>query len=76
MDLLPVQGKDDLHRDSQSRAIINTDHSRFEAYMNSRNRLSAEKQRVENLEKKVEDLSDNINDIKSMLQTIIKQNGQ
>ena len=76
MNLLPVNGKDNLHRDSKSRAIINTDHSRFEAYMSSRNRLSSEKERVDSLEKKVEDLSDNINDIKSMLQTIIKQNGQ
>ena len=76
MNLLPVNGKDNLHRDSKSRAIINTDHSKFEAYMESRNRLSSERERVANLEKKVEDLSDNINDIKSMLQTIIKQNGQ
>jgi polyhydroxyalkanoate synthesis regulator phasin len=76
MNLLPVEGKDDFARDLKSRAVINTDHSQFEAYMNTRNRLSSQKERVDKLEEKVDDLSDNINDIKSMLQTIIKQNGQ
>jgi hypothetical protein len=76
MNLLPVEGKDDLHRDPNSRAVINTDHSQFEAYMNNRNRLSSEKERVDQLQEKVDNLSDDINDIKTMLQTIIKQNGQ
>ena len=76
MNLLPVEGKDNYFRDSNSRAVINTDQSQFESYMNTRNKLSSERQRVDDLEEKVDDLSDNINDIKSMLQTIIKQNGK
>ena len=76
MNLLPVEGKNDFSRDPNSQAVINTDQTQFEAYMNTRNRLSSEKERVDKLEEKVDDLSDNINDIKSMLQTIIKQNGQ
>lgn len=73
MSLVKVEGKDDFHRDSKSRAIINTDHSKFEAYMNNRNRLSSEKERVNELEQKVESLSDDISDIKSMLKTFIEQ---
>lgn len=73
MSLVKVEGKDDFHRDSKSRAIINTDHSKFEAYMNNRNRLSSEKERVNQLEEKVENLSDDISDIKSMLKTFIEQ---
>lgn len=73
MSLVKVEGKDDFHRDSKSRAIINTDHSKFEAYMNNRNRLSSEKERVNELEQKVENLSDDISDIKSMLKTFIEQ---
>jgi len=44
--------------------------------MNNRNRLSTEKERVNKLEEKVDNLSDDINDIKSMLQSFLKQNGQ
>ncbi len=73
MSLVKVEGKDDFHRDSKSRAIINTDHSKYEAYMNNRNRLSSEKERVNQLEEKVENLSDDISDIKSMLKTFIEQ---
>ena len=76
MSLVKVEGKDDFHRDSKSRAIINTDNSQFEAYMNNRNRLSSEKERVNQLEEKVDNLSSDINDIKSMLQSLVKQNGQ
>ena len=76
MSLLKVEGKDDFHRESKTSAIINTDHTKFEAYMNNRNRLSSEKERVNKLEEKVDNLSSDINDIKSMLQSIVKQNGQ
>jgi small-conductance mechanosensitive channel len=76
MNLLPIEGKDDFHRDLNSRAVINTDNTQYESYMNSRNRLSSEKERVNKIEEKVDNLSEDINDIKSMLQTIIKQNGQ
>lgn len=76
MNLLPIEGKDDFYRDSKSRAVINTDHNQYETYMNNRNRLSSEKERVDKLEEKVDNLSGDINDIKSMLQSFLKQNGQ
>ena len=76
MALVPIEGKDGFFRDNTTGAIVNRNKTDYENYINARNRLSSEKERVDSLEKKVEDLSDNINDIKSMLQTIIKQNGQ
>jgi hypothetical protein len=70
MERLPVEGKDGLYRDSNSRAIINTNKTDYTNYMNARNRLKSEKERVNQLEEKVDDIKGDLDEIKSLLRSL------
>jgi|ETNmetMinimDraft_19_1059907.scaffolds.fasta_scaffold289631_1 hypothetical protein len=74
MTLIPVKGKSGLFRDSETGAIINNNTNEYNTYMTNRNKLLSEKERLTRVETKVQDLSDDIGDIKRMLQQLT--NGQ
>ena len=61
-----VKNHSDLYRDNTG-AIINTNKSGYERYMATRNKLNTDKERIENLENKVDSLSSDISDIKNLL---------
>ena len=54
MALVPIEGKDGFFRDNTTGAIVNRNKTDYENYINARNRLSSEKERVDNLEQKEE----------------------
>ena len=70
MGRLKVEGKDGLYRDSSSRAIINTNQTDYQNYMNARNRLKSEKERVDQLEEKVDGIKGDLDEIKSLLRSL------
>ena len=74
MTLIPVKGNSGLFRDSETGAIINNNTNEHNTYMTNRNKLLSEKERLNRVETKVENLSDDIGDIKRMLQQLT--NGQ
>ena len=74
MTLIPVIGNSGLFRDSETGAIINNNTNEYNTYMTNRNKLLSEKERLTRVETKVQDLSDDIGDIKRMLQQLT--NGQ
>ena len=74
MTLIPVKGNSGLFRDSETGAIINNNTNEYNAYMKNRNKLLSEKERLTRVETRVENLSDDIGDIKRMLQQLT--NGQ
>jgi len=74
MTLIPVKGNSGLFRDSETGAIINNNTNEYNTYMTNRNKLLSEKERLNRVETKVENLSDDIGDIKRMLQQLT--NGQ
>ena len=74
MTLIPVKGNSGLFRDSETGAIINNNVNEYNTYMTNRNKLLSEKERLTRVETKVENLSDDIGDIKRMLQQLT--NGQ
>ena len=74
MTLIPVKGNSGLFRDSETGAIINNNTNEYNTYMTNRNKLLSEKERLTRVETKVENLSDDIGDIKRMLQQLT--NGQ
>tara|TARA_R100000030_G_scaffold3019_1_gene2318 strand:+ start:1415 stop:1639 length:225 start_codon:yes stop_codon:yes gene_type:complete len=74
MTLIPVKGNSGLFRDSETGAIINNNTNEYNTYMTNRNKLLSEKERLTRVETKVQDLSDDIGDIKRMLQQLT--NGQ
>jgi len=73
MTLIPVENKPGIFRDSETNAIINKNTSDYDIYVRSRNKMKTKEQRIGELEKKVDHLSGDIGDIKSMLQTLISK---
>ena len=77
MALIPVEDNPGLFRDEQSGAIINKNRSDFDIYVSSRKKMRTKAQRIETLETKVDNLTNDIGDIKSMLQSLVgKWNGK
>ena len=76
MALIPVENHSELFRDSKTGAIVNKSTSDFERYNNTRNKMLSKEERINHLEQKVDNLSSDIGDIKSMLQSFLSNNGQ
>ena len=76
MSLIPVENHSELFRDSKTGAIVNKSTSDFERYNNTRNKMLSKEERINHLQQKVDNLSSDIGDIKSMLQSFLSNNGQ
>ena len=74
MPLIPVENHSELFRDSRTGAIVNKSTSDFERYNNTRNKMLSKEERINHLEQKVDNLSSDIGDIKSMLQSFLSNN--
>ena len=74
MSLIPVENHSELFRDSRTGAIVNKSTSDFERYNNTRNKMLSKEERINHLEQKVDNLSSDIGDIKSMLQSFLSNN--
>ena len=76
MSLIPVENHPGLFRDSVTNAIVNKSKSDFDHYTKTINKMLSKEERINTLEQKVDNLSDDIGDIKSMLQSFLsKSNG-
>ena len=73
MSLIPVQDSPGIFRDSETNAIVNKNTSDYNLYVRSRNQIKTKEERIGDLEKKVDHLTGDIGDIKSMLQTLISK---
>ena len=74
MSLIPVENHPGLFRDSVTNAIVNRSKSDYERYTKTRNNMLSKEERINNLEEKVDNLSNDIGDIKSMLQSFLSNN--
>ena len=74
MSLIPVENHSELFRDSKTGAIVNKSTSDFELYNRTRNKILSKEERINHLEQKVDNLSSDIGDIKSMLQSFLSNN--
>ena len=74
MSLIPVEYHAELFRDSKTGAIVNKSTSDFQRYNNTRNKMLSKEERINDLEQKVDNLSSDIGDIKSMLQSFLSNN--
>jgi len=74
MSLIPVENHSELFRDSKTGAIVNKSTSDFDRYNNTRNKMLSKEERINDLEQKVDNLSNDIGDIKSMLQSFLSNN--
>ena len=73
MSLIPVQDSPGIFRDSETNAIVNKNTSDYNLYVRSRNQMKTKEERIGDLEKKVDHLTDDIGDIKSMLHRLISK---
>ena len=68
---IPVKDHKHLFRDKKSKSIINTNKSDYETYVRNRDRMNSDKERISNLEEKVDSLQGDISDIKNLLLKIV-----
>jgi hypothetical protein len=71
MDYLKVEGHNDLLRDPNTNSIINTNMSEYKQYIARRNMKSEENQKLENLESDVNNIKNDLDEIKSLLRSLV-----
>lgn len=72
MALIPIKGQDGMFRDSETNAIVNKNNNEFQMYVNNRERLSKDQERLSYMEKNMDQLKDDLNDIKSLLKEFLR----
>lgn len=63
--MIPVKGNPGLFRDETTNAIINKNQNSYEEYLKTKNKLIEKEKRIENLENE-------LNEIKQLLSTFLK----
>tara|TARA_E500000305_G_scaffold110549_1_gene118880 strand:+ start:1471 stop:1680 length:210 start_codon:yes stop_codon:yes gene_type:complete len=69
MSLVKIKDHDGFYKDTSSGAIVNKDNSGYQQYIENRERLLSDKERLDSIE-------NDINDIKSLLLKVLESNGQ
>lgn len=69
--MIKVENESSLARDSVSKAVINTDMVGYETYLQQRERLLAERNAVKQNTQDIQELKQEIGDIKGMLTIIL-----
>ena len=73
MSHIPVKDHSGLFRDSNTGIIINNNKNDFQKYIENRNRMLNQSERLKTL-KNLDELKDDINDIKSLLTKFLESN--
>jgi hypothetical protein len=72
-DYFKVEGHADLVRDINTNAIINTNMNDYENYVSLKKIKEQEKQRIECLESDVNEIKNDMNEIKFLLRSLINE---
>ena len=67
-----VEGYNDLVRDSETGAIINTNKTEYEKYIAQRDSRNKENSKIENLEDEMNNIKNDLNEIKELLRGLTK----
>jgi hypothetical protein len=65
--LIPVEGRPNLYRDKNSGAIVNTDNLSYQQHLKHKKIIQDDKNRIENLEKDVNTIKDDLSQIKNLI---------
>jgi hypothetical protein len=71
MDYLKVEGHSNLMRDPNTNSIINTNMTEYQEYLLRRNAKNEENQQIQNLESDVANMKGDLDEIKSLLRSLI-----
>ena len=74
MDFIKVKNNEHLVKNTKSNFIINTNKSEYDEYMARRKLKKSEKIKVDNLERDISTLRDEITEIKDMLRSLVNGN--
>jgi len=74
MENIKVKGHDYLLRDPRTNAIINTNKSEYNQYIIQRNLKEEEQQKIQSLESEVTDIKNDLEEIKSLLRSLVNGN--
>ncbi len=75
MNLARVEGHSNLYRDLNTNAIINSNSSEYNEYLKNRNIRENNDSKIRNLESKIDDLTDQFSQIKTLLIKLTEDNG-
>ena len=70
MNFLKVEGHDNFLRDPNTNSIINTNMSEYQEYVSRKKAKDEEHQKINNLEKDVANIRDDLNEIKFLLRSL------
>ena len=73
--LLQITGTPNLYRDMGSMAIINRDESGLQEYHAKRNAMAAQRQEINNMKSYINNIRNDMQDIKSLLLQLIGKEG-
>ena len=73
MEYTKVEGHSHLLRDSKTNSIINTNMVEYQEYLNRRNVKADENQKIQHLESDVANIKDDLNEIKSLLRSLVNE---
>ena len=74
MDYVKVKDNEHLSRNTKSNCIINTNKSEYEQYLARKKHKQNEENKVDNLERDISTLRDEITEIKDMLRSLVNGN--
>jgi predicted transcriptional regulator len=73
MDYIKVKGHNHLIRDTKTNSIINTNVSEYNEYISRRDSKLKESQKIQNLESDVDNIKEDLNEIKFLLRRLINE---
>ena len=74
MSYIKVKNNDHLYRDTESNCIINTNKSEYKQYLARKQQKQSEVNKVDNLERDISTLRNEITEIKDMLRSLVNGN--
>ena len=74
MDYIKVKDNEHLIKNTKSNFIVNTNKSEYDEYIARRKLKQGEKQKVENIERDISTLRNEITEIKDMLRSLVNGN--
>lgn len=74
MEYLKVEGHTHLYRDLKTNSIINKNMSEYQEYLSRKNMKNEENQKIQNLETDVASIKSDLDEIKSLLRSLINTN--
>lgn len=70
-ELIKVKNHSDLRREDSSSAILNVDKQQYNAYKRKKYMAKQKTERLNNVESKVDELQEDMKDIKQLLQQLV-----